>query len=300
MNYLSIDVGGTNLKYALIDHAGNLIERHKLSTPQDKTSFLAALDQIVDQYQGQIKGLAFCAPGKIEDTTIHFGGALPFLDGVDLKAHFSQLTIPIIGVNDGKAAALAENWLGSLKGEQNCAAIVLGTGVGSGIIINGRLVPGVHYQAGELSFINLNYQHRSFDDVYVGGIGSAVDMVKHINQALGNEDETDGLAAFEAVNAGNPKAQTILKKYCYGIATLIMNTQAVVDLDKYAIGGGISAQPAVIEGIREAYDQIYAEQPLIQLTFTKPTIVAAKFNNDANLYGALYNLLLRVNGESLN
>ncbi|WP_295773350.1 ROK family protein [uncultured Limosilactobacillus sp.] len=300
MNYLSIDVGGTNLKYALISAAGQIIEKDKIKTPQDRENFLQALDQIVEQYHDQIKGLAFCAPGQIEKTTIHFGGALPFLDGLDLKRHFHELTIPIIGLNDGKAAALAENWLGSLKGEQNCAAIVLGTGVGSGIIVNGHLVAGSHYQAGELSFVNLNYHASDFNDAFVGGIGSAVEMIKRINQVVGNDDETDGLKAFQAIEDGNAAAQAILNDYCYGIATLIMNVQFVVDLDKYAIGGGISAQSKVIQGIRQAYQAIFAKYPIIQQTFQQPEIVAAKFNNDANLYGALYNLLLTVNGETLD
>ena len=72
-----------------------------------------------------------------------------------------------------------------------------------------------------------------------------------------------------------------------------------MDLDAIAIGGGISAQPIVVQGINQAYDKVLADNELIRKTFTRPKIVEAKFKNEANLYGALYNLFIHVNGEKL-
>ncbi len=83
------------------------------------------------------------------------------------------------------------------------------------------------------------------------------------------------------------------------MATVIINVQSVADLDAYAIGGGISAQPIVVEEINHAYDEIINSNPLIGKTLTKPQVLDAKFKNSANLYGALYDLLLHVNGEKL-
>lgn len=78
-----------------------------------------------------------------------------------------------------------------------------------------------------------------------------------------------------------------------------MNVQSVVDLDAIAIGGGISAQPIVVKEINRQYDKLYDSSELIRMTFTRPQILDARFKNDANLYGVLYNLLLHVNGEKL-
>ena len=107
------------------------------------------------------------------------------------------------------------------------------------------------------------------------------------------------MAAFKAINANNPDAVAIFKKYCQSIVNIIINVQAVVDLDSIAIGGGISAQPIVIKGINQSYNKAMNENEMIKNTLTRPKIVEAKFKNDANLYGALYNLLLRMNDEKL-
>ena len=298
-NYLSIDIGGTNVKYAELNNAGNIIEQGKIKTSHDKEQFLKNIDRIVAKYVKKgIKGIAFCAPGKIAHTKIHFGGALPFLDGIDFAVRYKKYDIPVTVINDGKASVLAENWLGSLKDMQNCAAITLGTGVGGGIIVNGKMLNGAHFQAGELSFLQLNMKEPGFDG-FAGGYASAVQMIKNVNEAIENDDETDGLAAFEAINNGNEKAKKIFDEYCKRIAAIIIDIQAVVDLDAIAIGGGISAQPIVIQGINQAYDQVLADNELIRKTFTRPKIVEAKFKNGANLYGALYNLFIHVNGEKL-
>ena len=298
-NYLSIDIGGTNVKYAELNNAGNIIEQGKIKTSHDKEQFLKNIDQIVEKYlKKEIKGIAFCAPGKIAHTKIHFGGALPFLDCIDFAVRYKKYDIPVTVINDGKASVLAENWLGSLKDMQNCAAITLGTGVGGGIIVNGKLLNGAHFQAGELSFLQLNMKEPGFDG-FAGGYASAVQMIKNVNEAIENDEETDGLAAFEAINNGNEKAKKIFDEYCKRIAAIIIDIQAVVDLDAIAIGGGISAQPIVVQGINQAYDKVLADNELIRKTFTRPKIVEAKFKNGANLYGALYNLFIHVNGEKL-
>ena len=298
-NYLSVDIGGTNVKFAELDNAGHIIEHEKIKTQHEKDAFLHDIDEIVAKYVKKgVKGLAFCAPGKIAHTKIHFGGALPFLDGIDFAERYHQYNIPVAVINDGKASVLTENWLGSLKDMKNCAAITLGTGVGGGIIVNGQLLNGAHFQAGELSFLQLNLDKPNFDG-FAGGYASAVQMIGAVNKKLGNYDVTDGLAAFKAINDGNENAVEIFTEFCKRVAAIIIDIQAVVDLEAIAIGGGISAQPVVVDGINQAYDKILNENPIIKNTFTRPQILDAKFKNQANLYGALYNLLLHVNGEKL-
>ncbi len=160
------------------------------------------------------------------------------------------------------------------------------------------MLNGAHYQAGEVSFLNLDINAKGFDG-FSGTLGSAVGMIKKINKALGNKDKTDGLAAFEAINAGDETALKIFNEFCHMVAVVILNMQAVVDLDTIAIGGGISAQPIVAKGINKAYDKLLDDDPLVKTTFTRPQIVDARFKNNVNLYGALYNLLIHGNGEKL-
>lgn len=297
--YLGIDIGGTNVKYALLNRAGKIIEQDKIKTATEKEDFLQDLDKIVAKYQNKgLKGIGFCAPGKIVDATIHFGGALPFLDGIDLEQRYHNLNLPVAGVNDGKASVLAESWLGNLKDCDNCAAITLGTGVGGGIIVNGKLVLGTHSQAGELSFMQLNLKEPDFNG-FAGMQCSAVRMINEVNKAVNNKELNDGLAAFTAINNGSSAATTIFNAYCKKIAVLILNLQSVLDLEKVAIGGGISAQPIVISTINTEYSELLNSNELIKNTLTPVRIVEAKFKNSANIYGALYNLLLKINQEEI-
>lgn len=294
-NYLCIDIGGTNIKYAILNNAGNIIQNDKVKSMHDKKIFLNQIDKIINQYKG-VKGIAFCAPGKVYDNTIYFGGSLPFLDGINFSERYKDLKTPISIINDGKASVLAENWLGSLKELDNCAAITLGTGLGGGIIVNGRLLSGVHAQAGEVSFMKLTDQEDV--DKIAGLQYSAVQMIKEINKNTSNDSE-DGLGAFKLINEKNSDALKIFDKFCYGVASVILNIQTVVDLEKYAIGGGISAQPILIDGINRAYQRLIEKNSIISKMLTKPEIVSAKFKNNANLFGALYNLLLTENNETL-
>lgn len=294
-NYLCIDIGGTNIKYAILNNAGNIIQNDKVKSIHDKKGFLNQIDKIITQFK-DVKGIAFCAPGKVYDNTIYFGGSLPFLDGINFKKRYNELKVPIAVINDGKASVLAENWLGSLKDLDNCAAITLGTGLGGGIIVNGRLLSGVHARAGEVSFMKLTDQK---DVNKIAGLQySAVQMIKAINKDTPNDSE-DGPGAFKLINENNSDILKIFNQFCYGVATVILNIQTVVDLEKYAIGGGISAQPILIDGINNAYKRLIENNPIISKMLTKPEIVSAKFKNNANLFGALYNLLLTENHETL-
>ncbi|ETY72926.1 ROK family protein [Lactiplantibacillus fabifermentans] len=291
--YLVFDIGGTNIKYGIINRSGQLIEKHRFKTPTESlAAFLAPIQQLIDQYQGQYDGLAFSIPGKVRhpDEIIYGGGSLPFLDRQRLADHLSVPTgVPVMVENDGKAAALAELWLGNLKDCQNGVALVLGTGVGGGLVLNGQLFSGSHFQAGELSFML-----SDTDETMTGMLGlrgSAVAMIEQIATELKLVDHHDGLKVFEAINAGEPTAVKIFTAYCHTIALTIQNMQSVIDVERYVIGGGISAQPIVASTIRSEYLKLYHGLPIIETTLTAPAIMTGKFSNDANLYGALYHLL---------
>jgi len=296
-NYLAIDVGGTRLKVGLIDRAGNIIEKYNERTvTTGLPEFLVQLHQVIDRYADQIRGVAFSVPGKVAHPTdtIKGGGALTFMDGVNLRDEL-QLDLPVAVENDGKAAALAELWLGELNDVADGMAIVLGTGVGGGLVLNGELVYGTHYQAGELSFIF--GQIETGMETSIGLHGSAVEMIKRIGTQLQLPEIDDGLTVFEHINAGEPAANEIFNAYANQIALLIQNIQAITDIQRIVIGGGISAQPIVAERIREKYLAFFNGNELVKATLTPAEIVAGKFANDANLFGAVYHLLMQLNQE---
>lgn len=298
-DYLSIDIGGTNIKLALIDHSGQIQSKKQVRTPHEYGEFIATLENEIELVRDGIRGIAFCCPGKVDTDTgmISFGGALPFLDGISFIEEFQpKFDVPVAVINDGKAAALSELWLGNLNGIENGLALVLGTGIGGGLILDGKLYQGKYFQAGELSFMMKQSDKPSFDDMY-GKTGSAVGLVKKVNLELGTEDTKDGAAAFEAINQNDPSVYPIFEDFAREIAYMICNVQAILDLEKIVIGGGISAQPIVIEEIRKQYRVIRAELPFLANTLTEVEIDSCRFLNDANLLGALYQLLLNADEE---
>lgn len=295
--YLTIDIGGTDIKYGLMDKKGFLKNRGKRPTPKNLKDFLMAVQILIDQYQNVVDAFAFSVPGKVDTqtTTVYFGGALTFLNGLCFNEVFESYGKPIAVQNDGKAAALAELWLGHLKGVENGAVLVLGTGVGGGVVLDGKLRLGPHFQAGEFSFMSSNFKSSKCE--LAGFTNSAVGMIESINDSLKHPKKNDGLAAFGAIKAGNEKALRVFQEYCHTIASQIFSLQGVLDLTTYVIGGGISVQPILIEEINRQFHMIRTSHPIVEMNIPSDlTIVAAKFGNDANLYGALYHYLESVCG----
>ena len=177
--FLSFDVGGTRIKYALITDKREIIEKNSTYTPDNSQEFWQKIDEIIEQYKETISGIAFSVPGRVdtEKGIIYIGGAVPYLKDIHIKdVFFEKYDLPVAVVNDAKSAALAEVWHGSLKGIRDGAVIVLGTGVGGGLILDGKLRNGSHFQAGELSFLALNLTNKGFERTS-GCLGSAVGMI---------------------------------------------------------------------------------------------------------------------------
>lgn len=149
-NYLVFDAGGTFTKYALMNENAEILEKDKVPTPdyhtKTKEDYYAVLDSVVEKYKNRIEGIAISMPGMLDNRNGYCvtAGYLAYLAGSTVGTELSQrYGIPVSVENDGKCAALAEFWRGSLKGCTNGAVVVIGTGVAGGIILNGKLFRGI-------------------------------------------------------------------------------------------------------------------------------------------------------------
>lgn len=297
MDYLSIDVGGTYIKHSLVDRSGSLLSVNKIKTPNTQNEFMETLFRLIEEEKEHIKGIGISLPGKVDvrKGIVYHGGSLTFMHEIRLRALIEdKFGLSCSISNDGKAAALAELWLGNLKGIENGAAVVLGTGIGGGLILNNQLFQGSHFQAGELSFL-INYQPVEEQETLVGVSSSAVNFVKSSCKLLGLKNINDGKAVFDALDQNqNVALKKMFTDYCQVIARIIINLQVTLDLKRVVIGGGISAQNRLVEEVNRQYQFMRDKQPLLKSSFEPLEILPCHFRSEANLLGAIYQLFLQL------
>ena len=296
--YLGIDVGGTEIKYALMTEE-EILEKGFIPTPKESLdTFIEAIGGIYDRYADQTKVIVMSAPGRIDAKTGFFysGGALSaFLTNVNAadlirkRCGIEEVAIE----NDGKAAGLAEVWKGGLKSVRNGAVIGIGTGIAGAVVIDGKLHRGSHFSAGEFSLLDSNYQGFYLQNLWAIR-GCTPNLVNsYATRVLADPATINGRVFFERLQNGDQTAKEVLNEFCTEFVNGIMTLQAVLDADRYCIGGGISQQPVLIETLNRKIDEIYAITgnaiPVI-----RPEIVACTFHNDANLIGALYHHLYEL------
>lgn len=174
--YLVFDVGGTFIKYAIMTEQGEILEKHKVPTPNQGTDEEPMRPYVMDPEEGvenflnqieiiygscakrfEIEGIAMGLPGQInvEHGIVYGGGGLPYLNKVPLGDLISRRcdNMPVALENDGKCAALSEVWLGNARDCKDACVLVFGTGVGGGIVIDRKIHHGVGMIAGEMSYI---------------------------------------------------------------------------------------------------------------------------------------------------
>lgn len=296
MDFLVLDVGGSSIKYAVMNEKSEFIEKGKVPTPKGTIeSFVEAVGSIYDKYEDRIEGIAMSMPGRIDSDRgyCYTGGALLYNYDKDIAGILGKrCPVPITIENDGKCAALAEAWIGSLSDCNDGIVVVLGTGIGGGIIKDKKLHKGANFTAGEFSFMITSPEINNgvHSKIWAMESGSRallepVSVVKNIPL-----EELDGFKVFEYANDGDEEVLKILDEFCYKIVVQLFNLQYIYDPEKIAIGGGISAQDILIEYI---YKNIEKHRQALFLEFTVPTVVRCKFQNDANLIGALSHFIAK-------
>ena len=228
--YLSIDIGGTEIKSALIDHSGNIFEKNHVPTPHQKEAFLAAIFAVVEPVLDKVTAICVSLPGVVNPATgeVRFTGALGFMGTFNFAAYLeSRAHCPVYVGNDANCATLAEMWLGNLNGISSGAVITLGTSVGGGIVINNQLLHGPHFQAGELSAMIIDNDAPELHYSTMGATTSAVKMIETMADICDIKDKTDGRRVFKEINHHNPVIWSLFEGFCRRVAILILTVIAV-------------------------------------------------------------------------
>ena len=289
MNVLCFDVGGTSVKYGLLDESGKILQKDSFpARTESMEAFLSSVKEVYDKYAGRIEGVSFSMPGVIDPDTGYFfsGGAYDgFMHGINMKEVFSSfIKEDFVITNDAKCAAYGELGYGCLKDVNDAAVIVLGTGIGGCLIKDRKPLYGAHLLAGEFSFINTTSQF-GLEGAFAKRCGVA-GLSSRVKEELQDGKEYSGREIFAMANEGNEKVLNALRRFCFDLAIQILNIQVIFDPEVFAIGGGISQQKILFELIDEQFQKI--KEARGQLFFRIPDVVACEFRNDANLIGALY------------
>ncbi|MEE1274310.1 MAG: ROK family protein [Olegusella sp.] len=302
---LGIDIGGTSIKAGLFDEEGTLLDIAKIKTTElvNEEAFNivnAGLDKLLEgkgATPADVVAVGLDVPGPVdaEGKVGVLANISLDADGLQdaLRAHFTGAALAF--VNDANAAAMGEVWQGGAKDVDNCVMVTLGTGVGGGVICNGKLVAGAFGAGGEIGHINMNP-----DETLHCGCGktghleqyaSAKGIVRLYREACERtgqepvhiEHETDTISVFNALAAGDPCAKETIDKMTDTLGRALAIISAIVDPEVVLVGGGVAGAWGVLG-------------PMVTTAFRKycfPAsaacrISAATLGNEAGMYGAAY------------
>lgn len=297
-NCLGIDIGGTSIKWALISNDYRVLERGDFPTKfASSQEVIGAIAAVAEPLSGQYECVGVSAPGGIDTTdpdgTIHRGGALTYMDGCPLGRELRErLNVPVAVINDGKACAQGEYAAGALAGSTVGVVLAIGTGIGGGVVLDGRVLDGAHCFASEFSFLLNNAANGIQRGANTFSTTNAwTGLRAFVLKEMGRADDpayqqADGREIFTWIDAGDEAANRGLASYANLFAGQLFNLQCTLDPDVIAIAGGISCHDALIAAIQHAVDTRYAEYRGPLANAPKPNVVRATLGNDANLYGA--------------
>lgn len=285
--YISIDIGGTFIKYGLIDENGQILEKQELATEAIKggEQILEKVLRIVSNYKDktEVEGVAISTAGMVDtkNGSIRYASDLiPGYTGINFKKPIKEkFDLPCHVENDVNCAGLAEYKSGAGKNSKIALILTIGTGIGGCAIINGELYHGVNGSAMEIGYMNM--ENSTFET-----LGSAKILVEKVSNLKGDSPENwDGKKIFELAKNGDEICIKAIDDMCQILARGIANIVYVLNPDTVILGGGIMAQEEYLYKKLDKNLEKYLEKPLYDCLSLK----FARKQNAAGMLGAFYN-----------
>jgi glucokinase len=246
---LAVDIGGTKATVASVDNAFNILQRREISTgsaPDLEIALGLACDDVLQSTPGDLIGVGIGSAGplNLDEGTIspvNIPSWRPFkvVDFFQSRTHSANVILH----GDGMAVADAEHQLGAGRGSRNMLGMVVSTGVGGGLILNGDLFAG---DSGNVSFFghhSINHTGRTCTCGRTGCVeayASGPSMVRRAHELGWGADNDDFIALAEAARKGDSRAIKAIDEGAHALAVAIVNVAAINDLDSVVIGGGVS------------------------------------------------------------
>lgn len=305
-----VDIGGTTVKLGLFNIDGEVLDKWEITTrKEDGGAYI--LKDIAESVEAKmaeknidksdVTGVGMGVPGPVkEDGTVmkcvNLGWGM-FNAAEELSG---LLGLPVKVGNDANMAALGEYWQGGGKEYKSIIMVTLGTGVGGGIIINGKMMAGVNGAGGEIGHMTVDLDEQ--DKCNCGKKGcleqyaSATGIVRLANRALQSSDKPSKLRdvktisakeIFDAAKEGDELAHSLAEEHGKYLGLALANVACVVDPDAFVIGGGVSKAGDILIDITKKYFEEYAFHACRNASFKLATL-----GNDAGIFGAAASILL--------
>ena len=301
------DLGGTNIAAGIVDENGKIIKSGSTPTLAQRhySDVIADMGRLVNQLieesgiaKSDIASVGIGSPGAIKGGVVVFANNLGWYN-VPLAEELSKLVgLPVYADNDANVAALAEFSFGACKGYQNSLTITLGTGIGSGIIINGKLYSGSHGVGAELGHMCVEVNGIPCSCGNAGcweRYGSATALIREGREGMardsqsmiatlaqGDPDKVTAKTVLDAAKAGDKTACEIFDTYIEYITMGLINIVNCFDPDIIAIGGGVAgAGEFLLSAIQKSY-----EEHVFYKDIAHAKICFAQMGNDAGIIGA--------------
>ena len=340
---IGVDLGGTNLRIAAVSADGQLLEKVTLGTkvalgPDHViTEMCDAIQRLSAQYQkaGKFLGAGIGIPGIIDMQTgmLRKSANLPGFEEYPVRDEIERrLRAPVVLENDANVAALGEQWLGAARGVPNMAVVTLGTGIGGGIVLGGKIWHGMNGMSGEFGHVPVE------SNGYPCGCGShgcaeqyasasaiirmareaiATGQAPSLAKAASSDPEFGAKSIYNLAIQGDEQARKIFRTFGRYLGILLAGLINVLNLDMFVLGGGVSSAwdaygPAMFDELR-ARSLVYATtapaNPLMMMhdpsrkeagasaraesrTSRQTIVTVALLGSDAGLYGAAHAAVL--------
>jgi glucokinase len=297
---IGVDIGGSNLRIALADTNGTVLSKWSGSTRKGASPEMA-IEQIragtkyllrdTSVSRRSLLAVAAGCPG-VTDGDAGVVVATSYLRGwrdVPLRSMLeSAFRIPAAVENDVRLGAIGENWKGAARGVRDFVFLAIGTGIAAGIFVNGKLMRGMHFTAGEVGYMHVpgtpeqpakQGEPGSLESI-IGGEGIRQQWLRCCN-STGDPQIRDLTATeiFEHARAGDALAQTVLNRSAQVLAYAVYNISLVLNCALFVLGGGVGMSTPLLDATRRVLEQYNAP--------AQPKLMISSLGPDAQLVGAI-------------
>ncbi|MDT0050245.1 ROK family protein [Listeria cossartiae subsp. cayugensis] len=287
-NYLCVDIGGTSIKYAKFNQAGERVSAlESCATPisDGANQIMPALIRIVEQEKMDVAGVCVASAGVVhpeKGKIIYAGYTIPGYTGTEIKKTIEhRFGLPCAVENDVNSACLGESWLGGARGRGSVLCLTIGTGIGGAMLINDKLINGYSFTACEVGYMQLS--QGKFQDV-----ASTKTLIKQVASRKNiDANALNGRQVMEWAYGDDAAVLAEIEQWIENLVEGVVNLIYIFNPEVIVLGGGLMEEEAFFKPRLEA--AISAK--LISPMFDTADLTFAKLGNEAGMIGALYHFL---------